>query len=63
MAEFEYNRSVNKTTGLSPFEIITGFKPKQANDLVLIARHHFRYQTLHLHLHLIYMHYMKKSET
>ena len=44
MAEFAYNGSANRTKGLSPFEIITGFKPKprQLVDLILIAHHHFR---------------------
>ena len=27
-AEFAYNESVNRTTGLSPFKIVTGFKPR-----------------------------------
>ena len=41
MAEFAYNSFVNRTTCLSPFEIITGFKPNQLIDLVPMA-HHFR---------------------
>jgi len=32
MAEFAYNGSVNRTAGLNPFEIITGFKPRQPID-------------------------------
>jgi len=42
MVEFVYNDSVNKTTGLNPFEVIIGFKPKQQIDLILMAHHHFR---------------------
>ena len=42
MAEFAYNGSANRTTGLSPFEIVTGFKPRQLVDLILIAHHYFR---------------------
>ena len=42
MAEFAYNGSVNRTTGLSPFEIITRFKPRQSVDLILMAHHHSR---------------------
>jgi hypothetical protein len=32
-AEFAYNCSVNRSTGLSPFEIVTGAKPKVPIDL------------------------------
>jgi len=32
MAEFAYNGSVNRTTDLSPFEIVNGFKPWQPVD-------------------------------
>ena len=28
MTEFAYNDSVNRTTGLGPFKIVTGFKPR-----------------------------------
>jgi len=41
MAEFAYNSSVNRTTCFSPFEIVTGFRPRQPIDLVPLA-HHFR---------------------
>ena len=40
MIKFAYNSSVNRTTGLSPFEIVTDFKPKQPIDLVPMAYHH-----------------------
>ena len=33
MAEFEYNSSVNRTTGHSPFEIVLGMQPKKPIDL------------------------------
>ena len=42
MSEFVYNGSVNRTTGLSPFEIVNGFKPRQPVDLILMAHHHSR---------------------
>ena len=42
MVEFVYNDPVNKTTGLNPFEVITGFKPKQPIDLVPMAQHNSR---------------------
>ena len=42
MAEFAYNSSVNKTTGFNPFEIVTGFKPRQPIDLIPMAHHHYR---------------------
>ena len=41
-AKFAYNGSVNRTTGLSPFEIINDFKPKQPVDLIPMAHHHSR---------------------
>ena len=34
MVEFAYNNSVNRTTCLSPFEIVTSFKLRQPIDLV-----------------------------
>ena len=42
MAEFVYNSSVNRTTNLSPFEIVTDFKPRQPIDLIPMAHHHSR---------------------
>jgi len=42
LTEFAYNGSVNRTTGLSPFEIVNGFKPRQPVDLILMAHHHSR---------------------
>jgi len=42
MAEFAYNDSVNWNTSLSPFEIVTGFKPRQPIDLVPMAHYHSR---------------------
>ena len=63
LTEFAYNSSANRITCLSSFENRIGFKPRQTIDLVLMAHHILRYQTLHLHSHLIYVHYMRKSET
>ena len=42
MAEFAYNRFVNRTTGLNPFEIVNGIKPRQPVDLIPMAHHHSR---------------------
>ena len=39
MAEFAYDESVNRTTGLSPFEIVIGFKSRQPIDLIPMAHH------------------------
>jgi hypothetical protein len=36
-AEFAYNSSVNRSTGLSPFEIVTGTKPKVPMDLTSLS--------------------------
>ncbi|XP_038974994.1 uncharacterized protein K02A2.6-like [Phoenix dactylifera] len=36
-AEFAYNSSVNRTTGLSPFEIVLGLKPRRPIDLVPLS--------------------------
>ena len=42
MDEFAYDNSMNKTTGLNPFKIITSSKPRQPIDLVFMAHHHSR---------------------
>ena len=42
MAEFAYNNFANRTTGLSAFEILTGFKSRQPINLVLMAHHYSR---------------------
>ena len=42
MAKFAYNGSVNRTTGLSPFEIVNDFKPRQPVNLIPAAHHHSR---------------------
>lgn len=34
VAEFAYNSSTNRTTGLSPFEIVTRYKPRTLIDLI-----------------------------
>jgi len=42
MAEFAYNGSINRTTSLSLFEIVTDFKSRQPVDLIFMAHHHSR---------------------
>ena len=42
MAKFAYNSFVNRTSGLSPFEVVTSFKPRQPIDLMPMAHHHSR---------------------
>lgn len=39
-AEFAYNSSTNKTIGLSPFEIVTCYKPKAPIDLIPMSTTH-----------------------
>ena len=39
IAEFAYNGTVNRTTGLNPFEIVNSFKPRQPVDLILMTHH------------------------
>jgi hypothetical protein len=34
IAEFAYDSSVNRTTGRSPFEIVTGLQPRKPIDLI-----------------------------
>ena len=38
-AEFAYNNSVNRSTGMSPFEIVHGYKPNRPLDLVPLPSH------------------------
>jgi len=53
IADFAYNSYVNKTTGLSPFKIVTSFKPRQPIDLVPMAHQHSRVSdsTFASHIH------------
>ena len=41
-AEFAYNSSINRTIGISPFEVMHGYQPRQPIDLILMAPHHNR---------------------
>lgn len=34
--EFTYNSSINRTSGMSPFEVVHGFKPRKSMDLILV---------------------------
>ena len=42
IAEFAYNSSSNRTIGMSSFEVVHGYQPRQPIDLILIAFHHIR---------------------
>lgn len=37
LVEFTYNSSVNRSTGKSPFEIVTGYNPRKPLDLVPLS--------------------------
>lgn len=45
IVEFAYNSSVNKTTGMSPFEIVTGYKPRASIDLIPILATHKSFES------------------
>lgn len=34
MAQFAYNNSVNRSIGMSPFEVVSGYKPRTPIDLI-----------------------------
>lgn len=34
IAEFAYNSSINRSTGCSPFEVVTGLQPRKPIDLI-----------------------------
>ena len=36
-AEFAYNNSINRSTGKTPFEIVTGMHPRGLSDLRDVA--------------------------
>ena len=38
-AEFAYNSSVNRTIGMSPFEVVHGYQPRQPIDLPMAPNH------------------------
>ena len=38
-AEFAYNNSINRTIGMSPSEVVYGFKPRQPIDLIPMSQH------------------------
>jgi len=60
-AVFTYNSSVNRTIGISPFEVVHGYRPRQPIDLIL--RHIIILECLSQlhHLHRIFMNCIKKS--
>ena len=41
-AKFAYNSSVNRTIGMSPFEVVRSYEPRQPIDLIPMAPHHIR---------------------
>ena len=40
--EFAYNSFVNKIIGMSPFEVVNGYQPRQPIELIPMAPHHTR---------------------
>ena len=38
-AEFAYNNSVNRSIGMSPFEVVHGYKPRKPTDLIPLLQH------------------------
>ena len=40
IAEFTYNSSYNRSIGMSPFEVVHGYKPKKSIYLIPITQHH-----------------------
>lgn len=40
IAEFAYNSYVNRTIGMSPFDVVHGYKPKKYIDLISMAATH-----------------------
>ena len=38
-AEFVYNSSVNRSTGLSPFKVVHGYRPRKLVDLIPLPEH------------------------
>ena len=39
VAQFAYNNSVNRSIGMSPFEVVHGYKPRRPLDLLLMSSH------------------------
>ena len=37
--EFAYNNSINRSTGMSPFEIVHAYKPRKSSDLIPLPQH------------------------
>ena len=69
-AEFAYNSSVNRTIGMSPFEVVHGYQPRQPIDLIPMAPHHTRMSesvasfTSHIHdLHKEISNQIQKNNT
>ena len=42
IAEFTYNSSVNRTIGMSPFEVVHEYQPRQLVNLISMTPHHAR---------------------
>ena len=38
-AEFAYNNSTNRSTGMSPFEIVHGYKLRKPSNLIPLPQH------------------------
>ena len=45
-AKFAYNNSVNRTIGMSPFEVVHGYQPKQPINIISMVPHYTRMSEL-----------------
>lgn len=55
--EFVYNSSVNRTIGMIPFKIITGYKPRDPIDLIPTSAAHRPFESMSTfasHIHLLH---------
>ena len=54
IAEFAYNGSVNRSIGMSPFEAVTGYKPRMPVDLIPMSSIHCPSESVDAFIHHIH---------